>query len=88
MFNATIQSEVLQELLNGETVVVEYMAPGCSGLDDTSAFVGGWVRVPADGTCWMILNGEMYLVQITSEASDSDECPCCAWHVVSFKVVG
>jgi hypothetical protein len=88
MFNATIQSEALQDLLNGETVVVSYMAPGCSGQDDTTVFVDVRVQAPADGTHWMVLNGEKYLVRIASEASDSNECPCCAWHVVSFKVVG
>jgi len=88
MFNAIIQHEALFFLLAGETVTMSYMAPGCSGQDDSTAFVDVRVQVPADGTHWMILNGEKHLVRVTSDSSDPDECPCCAWCLVAFKIVG
>jgi hypothetical protein len=89
MFSATIQTEALQHLLDGEIVMMNHMAPGCSGQDDTTAFVDVQIhQVPVDGTHWMFLNGEKHLVRVTSEASDDDECPCCTWCSVFFKIVG
>lgn len=87
MFSGTIQDfEVFQALLSGETVVVcENDEP--SGISN-SVFVSGdsW-GIPEDGLHWMFLNGEKFLVCVEGENSDPEDCPCCAWGWVSFRIL-
>ena len=86
MFNAILQDTALQALLAGDSTNVLYQ----DDMNDESQFIGEVLNatIPTDGTHWMILNGEKLLVQVSSDASGPDECPCCWWASVTFKLVG
>lgn len=85
MFTATIQDAAFQALLAGINTQVLYR----DDMNDNSQFVEEVLShtIPVDGTHWMILNGQKLLVQVSSNASDPDECPCCWWDETHFKLV-
>lgn len=88
MFSAKLQVDAFQELMSGQVTEVFYSPPGDSCQDERVGFETRVLRLPMEGTQWMILNNQKMLIQVSWDESDPDECPCCAWYAVWFKLVG
>lgn len=90
MFSANLQDDVFQNLLCGFDMLVWQRDEAISTEETTfleDHGPGATHRLPDDGTHFMILNGEKMLVKVSTDSSEPDGCPCCAWDLVYFKLV-
>lgn len=88
MFTARItEPHIFGILLQGHEYTVVENDEQAGGSSSVFA-PGDSCGIPENGTHWMILNGEKFMVQVNGNSSEPDGCPCCAWWWVSFKIVG